>query len=104
MGECDEETKFEILHYFRGQGSNFIDSANGYREEESEIWLGEWMKLRENRDEIVLATTYSSSYKGSQQEKIHTNCGCNGTGSLRASIDPSLKKLQTTYIDLLYLH
>lgn len=56
MGKCDKNTAFEILDYFYDQGGNFIDTANNYQDEESEIWLGEWMKKRGNRDEIVLAT------------------------------------------------
>ena len=104
MGECSKETAFEILDYFTSQGGNFIDTANGYQAEESEIWLGEWMAARKNRDEIVLATKYSSSYKGHQKEKLQSNYGGNGTKSLRISFEQSLQKLQTNYIDLFYLH
>jgi aryl-alcohol dehydrogenase-like predicted oxidoreductase len=104
MGECTKETAFEILDYFTSQGGNFIDTANGYQNGESEIWLGEWLASRKNRDEIVLATKYSSSYRGHEKEKIQSNYGGNGTKSLRVSVDNSLKNLQTDYIDLLYLH
>jgi len=104
MGECNKDTAFEILDYFTSQGGNFIDTANAYQNEESETWLGEWMTSRKNRDQIVLATKYSSSYKGYQTEKIQSNYGGNGTKSLRISLEESLKKLQTTYIDLFYLH
>ncbi|KAK9686388.1 hypothetical protein K7432_015179 [Basidiobolus ranarum] len=104
MGECSKETAFEILDYFVSQGGNFIDTANLYQDEESETWLGEWMASRQNRDQIVLATKYSSSYKGYQKDKIQSNYGGNGTKSLRISLEESLRKLQTTYIDLFYLH
>ena len=43
MGACDKKTTFEILDYFFEQGGNFIDTANGYQNEESEKWIGEWM-------------------------------------------------------------
>jgi aryl-alcohol dehydrogenase-like predicted oxidoreductase len=104
MGECSKETAFEILDYFFSQGGNFIDTANGYQEGQSEMWLGEWMAARENRDQIVLATKYSSPYKLSKQGKIQSNYGGNGIKSLRISVEASLKKLQTSYIDLLYVH
>ncbi|KAK9484652.1 NADP-dependent oxidoreductase domain-containing protein [Lipomyces starkeyi] len=104
MGECSKDTAFEILDYFTSQGGNFIDTANNYQNEESESWLGEWMASRNNRDQIVLATKYSSSYKSHEKEKTQSNYGGNGTKSLRISLEQSLQKLQTTYIDLLYLH
>jgi aryl-alcohol dehydrogenase-like predicted oxidoreductase len=104
MGECTKETAFEILDYFTSQGGNFIDTANGYQNGESEIWLGEWLTLRKNRDEIVLAAKYSTTYKSHEKGKIQSNYGGNGTKSLRVSAEESLKKLQTSYIDLLYLH
>lgn len=50
MGTCDQETTETILDYFYDQGGNFIDTANDYQLEESEIWLGEWMKKRGNRE------------------------------------------------------
>jgi aryl-alcohol dehydrogenase-like predicted oxidoreductase len=40
--------------------SNFIDTACGYQDEESEKWIGEWMKERDVRDRIVLATKYTA--------------------------------------------
>ncbi|CAO3668954.1 unnamed protein product [Umbelopsis ramanniana] len=104
MGECSKETAFEMLDYFVEQGGNFIDTANSYQDEESEMWLGEWMAARKNRDEIVLATKYSSSYKSHDKSKIQSNYGGNGAKSLRVSVELSLQKLQTSYIDLLYLH
>ncbi|KAN0104594.1 Aldo/keto reductase [Hyaloscypha variabilis] len=104
MGECTKETAFEILDYFYTSGGNFVDTANGYQDGESEIWLGEWMAARGNRDELVLATKYSSPYKMAEKGKIQSNYGGNGIKSLRLSVDASLKKLQTSYIDLLYVH
>jgi aryl-alcohol dehydrogenase-like predicted oxidoreductase len=53
---------------------------------------------------MVLATKYSSPYMLSEKGKIQSNYGGNGIKSLRLSVDASLKKLQTSYIDLLYVH
>ena len=104
MGECNKETTFEILDTFKNLGGNFIDTANGYQNGESEEWLGEWLTLRKCRDEMVIATKFSSAYRRHEKEKIQSNFGGNGTKSLRLSVDNSLKRLQTSYIDLLYLH
>ena len=63
MGECNKETSFEILDYFFDNGGNFIDTASNYQNEQSEIWLGEWMEKRGNRDQIVLATKFTTNYQ-----------------------------------------
>lgn len=52
MGACDQTTTEAILDFFYDQGGNFIDTANNYQFEESETWVGEWMKKRGNRDEM----------------------------------------------------
>ncbi|KAI9749882.1 MAG: hypothetical protein M4579_006702 [Chaenotheca gracillima] len=97
---------FEILDYFYEQGGNFIDTANNYQEEQSEQWLGEWMAERKNRDEIVLATKYTSGFGISNLPKnaVRANFGGNHAKSLHVSLEASLRKLQTSYIDILYVH
>lgn len=63
------------------------------------------MQKRGNRSEIVLATKFTSPYKGSWDEyPIHANYAGNSAKSLKVSVNDSLKKLQTDYIDLLYVH
>ncbi|EKD21715.1 uncharacterized protein L3040_004937 [Drepanopeziza brunnea f. sp. 'multigermtubi'] len=105
MGECNKDTTFEILDFFYESGGNFIDTANNYQKEESEIWIGEWMKKRENRDQMVIATKFTTAYRAGYGEKeIIVNSAGNGTKSLHLSLEASLKKLQTSYIDLLYVH
>lgn len=106
MGHCDQKSSEEILDYFYEKGGNFIDTANNYQFEESEKWLGVWMKKRGNRDEMVIATKYTTNYvaRPTDTGKIMANFSGNGTKSLHASVEASLKKLQTDYIDLLYVH
>ena len=63
------------------------------------------MQRRENRNEIVLATKFTSPYKTSWDDySIHANYAGNSAKSLKVSVNDSLKKLQTDYIDLLYVH
>ncbi len=57
MGVCDQKSTEEILDFFYESGGNFIDTANNYQKGESEIWIGEWMKKRNNRDQMVIAST-----------------------------------------------
>ncbi|KAM4060383.1 aldo/keto reductase family protein [Hirsutella rhossiliensis] len=105
MGACDQATTEGILDFFFEQGGNFIDTANNYQCEESEKWIGEWMKKRGNRDQMVLATKYTTNFKaGPNHPNVMANFTGNGAKSLHTSVNASLKKLQTDYIDLLYVH
>ena len=101
MGECSKETAFEMLDYFYSQSGNFIDTASGYQNEESEQWIGEWMQSRGVRDQMVLATKYSAAFKTYLKDKIvQSNHGGNNAKSLHVSVEASLRKLKTDYIDL----
>lgn len=85
--------------------ANAHGRANQYQDEESEQWIGEWLAARGVRDEIVLATKYSSGYKvNSSPARIQSNFGGNGSKSLHLSVEASLGKLRTSYVDLLYVH
>ncbi|WYZ35891.1 hypothetical protein EsH8_X_000538 [Colletotrichum jinshuiense] len=105
MGAMNKEQSFKLLDAFVESGGNFIDTANGYQDEQSETWIGEWMKKRGNREQIVLATKYTSDYRSHALGKGNTaNFTGNHRRSLHISVRDSLKKLDTDYIDILYLH
>ncbi|GKZ34459.1 hypothetical protein AbraIFM66950_004734 [Aspergillus brasiliensis] len=106
MGECNKEQSFALLDEFYRLGGNFIDTANNYQFEESEKWIGEWMAARGNRDQMVIATKYTTGFRTAHRdtEPLQSNFVGNSMKSMRVSVDRSLKKLQTDYIDLLYLH
>lgn len=78
---------------------NETHRANAYQGGESEQWIGEWMAVREIREQIVLSTKYSTLYT-SGKGAMNSNFSGNHSKSLRNSIDASLKKLGTDYIDL----
>ncbi|KAL2109597.1 hypothetical protein VUR80DRAFT_2271 [Thermomyces stellatus] len=103
-GEITKEDAFEILDTFYAAGGNFIDTASAYQHGESEEWLGEWMAARGNRDEMVIATKYTTPYQASQKHKIQSNFVGNGTKSMKLSLEASLKKLKTSYVDVFYVH
>ena len=58
------------------------------------------------RDEMVVATKYTTAYTAhaGYENRIHSNAAGNGSKSLHVSVRQSLKKLQTDYIDILYVH
>lgn len=105
MGDCDQNATEQILDFYVENGGNFIDTSNNYQFEEAEKWIGEWMAKRGNRDEIVLATKYTTNFRARPDSNgILANFSGNGSKSLHVSVKASLQKLQTDYIDLLYVH
>lgn len=95
---ADRDTSAKIYEAYRNAGGNLIDTANEiYTAGTSERLVGEFVKA--DRDAIVLATKYTDSLP-----TIDPNRGGNHRKSLRASLERSLKSLQTDYIDLLWVH
>ncbi|KEF58769.1 uncharacterized protein A1O9_03612 [Exophiala aquamarina CBS 119918] len=106
-GACTRETTYAILDEFHDAGGNFIDTANMYMAGESEEWLGDWMVARGVRDEMVIATKYTYTYKIHElcpPGTITSNFGGSNKKSLRLSLTESLKRLKTDYLDILYVH
>jgi aryl-alcohol dehydrogenase-like predicted oxidoreductase len=99
----DEATSFDILDGFVEAGFNFIDTADVYSKwapgnkgGESETIIGKWMKARNNRSSIILATKLGSDMgdgKKGLSKKYVTE-----------AIDASLLRLQTDYVDLYQSH
>jgi len=94
---ADKETSFKILETFANSGGNFIDTANRYTEGTSEKIIGEF--VNSNRDNFVLATKYSL-----HDNLINVNASGNNRKNMMRSVEESLKRLNTNFIDLLYLH
>ncbi|KAH7327520.1 putative norsolorinic acid reductase [Rhexocercosporidium sp. MPI-PUGE-AT-0058] len=108
LGACSKETAFAIIDHYYAAGGNVIDSANYYQNGETEIWLGEWLTSRNNRNDLVLSTKYSSNMMLNTAEQddntFLSNYGGNNPKSLKLSIEKSLKLLGMTYIDMIYVH
>ncbi|KAI9440917.1 NADP-dependent oxidoreductase domain-containing protein [Lactarius indigo] len=103
MGSMDKTDSFKLLDAYFDAGGNFIDTANNYQDETSEAFIGEWAEKRGIRDQLVIATKYTTNYKRGQESHMVTYSG-NSTKSLHVSVEASLEKLRTTYIDILYVH
>lgn len=105
MGSMNKEQSFALLDAFVAAGGNFIDTANNYQNEQSETWIGEWMAARKNRDRMVIATKFTTEYRSHEVGKGMTpNASGNHKRSMILSVRDSLRKLQTDFIDVLYLH
>ena len=104
-GGLDEAGSHKLLDFFYENGGNFIDTANSYQDGESEQFIGSWMKKRGNREEMVIATKYTTCFKDHNQgAKIATNYVGNSKKSMRLSLESSLKNMDTDYVDILYVH
>ncbi|KAE9383091.1 Aldo/keto reductase [Gymnopus androsaceus JB14] len=99
MGSMDKEASFKLMDAYYDMGGNFIDTANNYQNESSEEFIGEWMEKRGNRDQMVIATKPVITPSSNASTTPETNAK-----SLHLSVEASLKKLRTDYIDILYLH
>ncbi|EMD38809.1 hypothetical protein CERSUDRAFT_81624 [Gelatoporia subvermispora B] len=105
FGATDREQSFALLDAYYDGGGNFIDTANSYRDESSEQYIGEWMEQRGNRDQMVIATKYATCFKSKDPSiKQKTHYTGNTLKALHISVEASLKKLRTSYIDILYVH
>lgn len=95
---ADKETSFAIMDAFAEAGGNFLDTANIYKLGTSEKIIGEFVSQRD-RDYFVIATKYSL-----KDNQINPNASGNNRKNMMRSVEASLKKLQTDFIDVLYLH
>ena len=96
-----KEDAYKILDLYVEQGGNFIDTSNNYAHwqgtgDESETVLGQWLRDRGGREDLVIATKVGFDRHGK------------GAGLKREQIeywiDESLRKLGTDHIDLYYAH
>ncbi len=99
----DEKQSFRILDEFTEHGFNFLDTADMYSfwvdggaGGQSETIIGKWMSARKNRENLVIATKVGGE-TGNHPIDISKS-------HILKSIDESLKRLQTDYIDLYYTH
>lgn len=96
----DVETSTRVLDAYIDQGGNFIDTANIYTKGHSEKIIGDHIgSIPSRRDRLVIATKFMGNlYLGDP----------NGGGSQRKSLisacEQSLRRLQTDYIDLYWVH
>src|SRR3984893_17468477 len=87
----------KVYETYRDAGGNFIDTANFYTGGTSEKFLGEF--IRGDRESVVLATKYTMSAPGTDP-----NAAGNQRKNMMQSLEASLKRLQTDYIDLYWVH
>jgi aryl-alcohol dehydrogenase-like predicted oxidoreductase len=94
---ADANSSRRIFERFAEAGGNFVDTANNYTDGTSETLVGELVSG--DRDRWVVGTKYSLSI-----DPRDPNAGGNHRKSLVHSLEQSLRRLQSDYVDLLWLH
>jgi aryl-alcohol dehydrogenase-like predicted oxidoreductase len=97
---ADKATSRQIFESYVAAGGNFIDTANNYTNGTSESYVGEFIAAA--RDQFVVATKYTLRLATGNPRNF--NEGGNSRKSMVRSVEASLQRLRTDYIDLLYLH
>lgn len=94
----DEEVGKDLVRKAIENGMNFIDTAFSYGPARSEELIAEVLKESGKRHDVIVATKIAQKFVDGK--KLIDN----SPAFLRSEVEKSLKRLQTDYIDLLYIH
>ncbi len=88
-----------VFHAYMDAGGNFVDTADVYAAGRSEELLGGFITDSKTRDSVVLATKFTFS-----AEDGNPNAAGNGRKNIYRALEGSLRRLQTDYVDLYWMH
>src|SRR6202171_5136308 len=95
----EEDTARAVFSRYLERGGNFVDTADMYTNGKSEELAGKFIKDAKVRDHVVLATKFTFN-----AQPGNPNAGGNGRKNMYRAIEGSLRRLQTDYIDLYWMH
>ncbi|HET9711876.1 MAG TPA: aldo/keto reductase, partial [Pyrinomonadaceae bacterium] len=95
----EEDVARDVFNTYIDAGGNFLDTANVYTEGRSEELLGKFINERGLREQVVLATKFTFN-----PQPGNPNAGGNGRKNIYRSLEDSLRRLKTDYVDLYWLH
>lgn len=96
---ASKEASRQQFDLFAAAGGNFIDTSVNYTDGASEEFLGEFLHAA-GRDKFVVATKYTLT----RPDSTDPNAGGNSRKNMRQSVERSLRRLRTDFIDVYYLH
>ena len=106
-GASQDESRAIFKSYIEA-GGNFVDTADIYSGGKSEEMTGQFIHEMKLRDQIVLATKFAfngaSSPLSTERTKGNPNAGGAGAKNIYRALEGSLKRLNTDYIDLYWMH
>jgi aryl-alcohol dehydrogenase-like predicted oxidoreductase len=96
---AEEKISRAIFDRYLEAGGNLIDTADVYTNGKSEQMVGKFVAERGLRDSVAIATKFTFN-----AQPGNPNAGGNGRKNLYRALEGSLRRLQTDYIDLYWLH
>jgi aryl-alcohol dehydrogenase-like predicted oxidoreductase len=96
--EIGEERAHELLDAYEEAGGRFIDTADIYGGGVAEEWIGDWLEDRDRERYTIASKVYWQTRPGDP------NSRGNNRKSIRHRIDALLERLDTDYVDVLYIH
>jgi aryl-alcohol dehydrogenase-like predicted oxidoreductase len=94
-----EDNAHTIFNHYLEAGGNFLDTADGYTNGKSEEMLGKFVREGGLRDRVSIATKFTFN-----ADAGNPNAGGNGRKNIYRALEGSLRRLQTDYVDLYWLH
>ncbi|WP_458210799.1 aldo/keto reductase [Haladaptatus sp. NG-SE-30] len=96
--EIGEERAYELLDAYEAAGGRYIDTADVYGGGDSERWIGNWLEDRDRERYTIASKIYWQIREGDPNSR-----GTNRK-NLRHRTDELLDRLDTDYVDVLYIH
>ncbi|KAK2168209.1 hypothetical protein LSH36_19g04003 [Paralvinella palmiformis] len=95
---CNQDDAHAILDHYAEAGGNFIDVADVYQAGDAETIIGNWL-IKQKRERFIIATKCGRIW-----DKTDPNSVGLSRKHILESIDGSLKRLQTDYVDIFFTH
>jgi aryl-alcohol dehydrogenase-like predicted oxidoreductase len=98
------QDSMQLMDYYLEAGGNVLDTAEVYAsfvpggEHQSETVIGEWLRDRQVRDQVILST------KGAHPKLASMDIPRMSKAEIQSDLDSSLQRLRAEYIDLYWLH
>ncbi len=96
MKDLTGDEYFALFDLYASKGGNVLDTAPGYCGGRSEKYIGEWMKLHHNREQIFISTKACHAFPGEPSRLTYRD--------MSDDLDQSLRQLDTDYVDILWIH
>lgn len=96
MKDLTRDEYFALFDLFASKGGNVLDTAPGYCGGRSERYIGEWMKLHQNREKTFVSTKVCHAFEGEPSRLTYKD--------MTDDLNVSLSQLDTDYIDILWIH
>jgi aryl-alcohol dehydrogenase-like predicted oxidoreductase len=96
MKDLTKEKYFALFDYYAEKGGNVLDTAPGYCGGRSERYIGEWMKIHHNREQMFISTKACHAFEGEPSRLTYKD--------MMDDLNQSLSQLDTDYVDILWIH